>query len=274
MSGLDGQICLVLGAAGGIGSAVVRSFVQQGATVVAVDVDAGRLDTLKADIPSPLLRPVTCDPGSWEQAEALVLETINAYGGIDAVVSCAGVFDQGTPLVEIPGALIDDALTQCLRANVTSALHVVRAALGTLAERRGRIVLTSSFASTSSSGGGVLYTASKHALAGVVKQLAYEFAPHVRVNAVAPGVAATVMTGLSTLGQGKADAVLEGTESVLPLGDVPATDDYASVYSLLADPVASAAMTGTTITVDSGLAVRGLGAPSGRTLSSLVEDSP
>jgi NAD(P)-dependent dehydrogenase (short-subunit alcohol dehydrogenase family) len=265
MEALRGQVCVVLGAGGGIGSAVVRRFVADGATVVAVDVYAARLDALAG----PVTR-VTADPGVWAAAEKLVDETVSAHGGIDVIVSCAGLFDQAVPLVDVPGEAIEGALVECLRANVTSALHTVRAALPTLAARRGRVVLTSSYAANLPSGGGVFYTAAKHALAGVVKQLAYELAPHVRINAVAPGVAQTVMTGLATLDQGKKDAVLDGTEKALPLGVMPSTDDYASVYALLASPTDSAAMTGSTIVVDSGLAIRGLAQPSAGSLGGLA----
>ncbi len=265
MQSLRGQVCVVLGAGGGIGSAVVRRFVADGATVVAVDVDVARVDALAGPA-----RKVVADPGVWADAARVVDETVAEYGGIDVVLSCAGLFDQAIPLIDVPGEAIEQALTECLRANVTSALHTVRAALPTLAARRGRVVLTSSYAANAPSGGGVFYTAAKHALAGVVKQLAYELAPHVRVNAVAPGVAQTVMTGLSTLDQGKKDALLDGTEKALPLAVMPATDDYAAVYALLASPTESAAMTGSTVVVDSGLAIRGLAAPSGATLRELA----
>jgi NAD(P)-dependent dehydrogenase (short-subunit alcohol dehydrogenase family) len=271
---LHAQVCLILGAAGGIGSAVVRRFVAEGATVVAVDVDRERLNTLVAafhNTPAP--HAVVADPGVWVEAERLVDDVVSAHGGIDVVVSCAGRYDQAVALVDVPGDRIESALTECVRANVTSALHTIRAALPTLAARRGRVVLTASYASNLPSGGGVFYTAAKHALTGVVKQLAYELAPHVRVNAVAPGVARTVMTGLSTLEQGAADAVLDGTEAALPLGVLPATDDYSEVYALLASPTASVAMTGSTVVVDSGLAVRGLARPSAASLRQLAADA-
>jgi NAD(P)-dependent dehydrogenase (short-subunit alcohol dehydrogenase family) len=273
MTSLDGQVCLLLGAGGGIGSAVARSFLDQGATLVAVDIDDLRLQALSSSCAagaSGRLLTVVADPGVWTQAEKLVDDTVATYGGIDVVLSCAGVFDQAVPLVEVAGDLVEEALTQCLRANVTSALHVIRAALPTLAERRGRVILTSSFAGSAPSGGGVFYTMAKHALNGMVKQLAFELAPHVRVNAVAPGVAATMMTGLSVLDQGRKGAVLDGTAAVLPLGVIPQLEDYTAVYSLLADPHASAAMTGSTVVVDSGLSVRGLGRPAGNTLARLL----
>lgn len=266
MGSLDGQTCLILGAAGGIGSAVVTRFLADGASVFAVDVDQERLDRLDTACRSENLQVHRSDCRDWEAAVDTVAKAADRFGPVDVVVSCAGVFDQAVPMIDIPGELLEQALTESVRSNVVAELHLIRAALPMLATRGGRVVLTASFASNSPSGGGIFYTCAKHALSGLVKQLAYELAPHVRVNAVAPGVANTVMTGLSTLTQGKKAAVLDGTETALPLAVMPEAADYGPVYSLLASASGAAAITGSTFVVDSGLSIRGLGQPAGNTL--------
>ena len=107
----------------------------------------------------------------------------------------------------------------------------------------------------------MLYTAAKHAVLGLVSQLAFELAPKIRVNGVAPGVAQTLISGLGALGQSPKNSLLPGTEKQLPLETMPDTHDYGAVYALLGSAKDSAAMTGSMVVVDSGLLVRGLAAP-------------
>jgi NAD(P)-dependent dehydrogenase (short-subunit alcohol dehydrogenase family) len=96
-----------------------------------------------------------------------------------------------------------------------------------------------------------------------VPQLPYALAPDVRVNGVAPGVAPTQLKGVATLGQGASDSVLEGTELALPLQEIPEVDAYCGVFTLLASDE-SRVMTGSLLTADSGLSIRGIARPGGR----------
>jgi NAD(P)-dependent dehydrogenase (short-subunit alcohol dehydrogenase family) len=260
MGSLDGQVALVVGAGGGIGRAVVDRYLKEGARVLAVDRDAGRLDALAAGHGCDVH---AADVSDWAGAAGAVQAGIDRFGGLDVLVSCAGLYDQAVRLVDIPGDRLADAFDECFRANVGSSLLLVRAAVATLAERRGRIVLTGSFAGHRPAGGGVLYTGAKHAVVGVVAQLAYELAPKIRVNGVAPGVAATVMSGLRSLGQEPKPAVLPGTEDALPLGVLPDATDYGAIYALLGSATESAAITGSVMVADSGLLVRGIASTAG-----------
>jgi len=247
----------VVGAAGGIGRAVVHRYLAEGARVVAVDRDASRLAALPS---SAALQVVEADASTWDECRRIVDTATGRLGGIDVLVSCVGIYDHGARLVDIPGEQLGAAFDECFRVNVASCLFLVRAAIETLATRRGRVVLTASFASSRTSGGGVLYTAAKHAVTGVVSQLAYELAPKIRVNAVAPGVAPTVMAGISALGQEPRSSLLPGTDQVLPLGAVPDPSAYGAIYALLGSKESSV-MTGSIVTADSGLLIRGLAAP-------------
>ncbi|MGA4538971.1 SDR family oxidoreductase [Uniformispora flossi] len=261
---LEGQTALIVGAAGGLGAAVTRRYLAEGCAVVAADRDPERVAALAASAGDhPRLRAVTADAATWEGSRELAAEVRDTFGGPDVFVSCVGVYDHGARLADIDGAELGAALDECYRANVGSVLLNLRAVLEPLAARRGRVVLTASYASYRAGGGGVLYTSAKHAVRGLVTQLAYELAPAVRVNAVAPGVLPTVMSGLGALGQQARDAVLPGTEDALPLHRVPTPDDMAGLYVMLADPADTVAVTGTTIVADSGLLSRGLGTPAG-----------
>jgi NAD(P)-dependent dehydrogenase (short-subunit alcohol dehydrogenase family) len=264
MGTLEGQSAVVVGAAGGIGRAVVLRYLAEGARVVAVDRNEDRLVELAAacaGVGEGRLVTVAGDASTWETSQRMVQVAVEQVGGLDVLVSCVGVWDQGVRLVDVPGNRLGEALDEAFRVNVGSILLNVRAAVPELAKRRGRVVVTSSFASYRSSGGGVLYTAAKHAVTGVVTQLAYELAPAIRVNGVAPGVAKTVMSGLRSLDQEPMDSVLPGTEKMLPLQELPEVEDYAGIYVLLGSPSESAAMTGAVVVADSGLLVHGLAAP-------------
>lgn len=137
------------------------------------------------------------------------------------LTSCIGVFDSATKITDIAGERLEVAAAESFSVNVTSLLLAVRASAGQPTANHGRVIATGSFASFEPSGGGALYTAVKHGVVGAVRQLAYELAPLVRVNCVAPGVADTVITGLSALAQQPQAAVLNGTEAALPLRHVP-----------------------------------------------------
>jgi NAD(P)-dependent dehydrogenase (short-subunit alcohol dehydrogenase family) len=262
MGMLDNQSALIVGAGGGIGRAVVTRYLREGASVLAIDREPVRLESLKKDLSEDRrLQTLTADANTWESSEKIVGEAVRHFGGLDVLVSCVGVYDHGVRLVDIPGPALAAAFDECFRANVGSLLLNIRAAIPQLAARRGRIVVTGSFASYRTSGGGVLYTAAKHAVLGLVSQLAFELAPKIRVNGVAPGVAQTVMSGLGALGQSAQNSVLPGTEKQLPLETMPDTADYGAIYALLGSAKDSAAMTGSMVLVDSGLLIRGLAAP-------------
>ena len=120
------------------------------------------------------------------------------------------------------------------------------------------------------SGGGPVYTATKHAVVGLVRQLAYELAPHVRVNAVAPGGTLTDLRGATSLGHHNT-SVRDGPDverlfgASNPLGIAQNPADHAGAYLLLATASQSRAITGVVLNSDGGLGVRGLDRPAGGT---------
>lgn len=261
MGALDGKVLVFTGCASGIGRATVSRFVAEGARVVAVDVSpqvAGLAEELGDAVVA-----VQGDVSTWAVNQTAARTAVEKWGRIDAFVGNAGIFDGMAPLEDIQGDRLGGAFQELYAVNVLGPLLGVRACLDELIEHRGAVVITGSFAGDSTAGGGILYTSSKHALHGAIRQLAYELAPTVRVNGVAPGVAASQMRGVTALGQSSGDAVVEGTREVLPLQVVPDFDAYAGVYTLLVSEE-SAAMTGSIVTVDSGLGVRGISRPGGR----------
>lgn len=126
------------------------------------------------------------------------------------------------------------------------------------------MLLTASMSSTHAGVGGVVYTASKHAVVGLIRQMAFELAPRVRVNGIAPGFMRTDIRGPQSLGLGERTPLsmpdLEQLASAaVPLGFLPTPADYTGHYVQLASRANAAATTGTVIACDGGLDVRGLG---------------
>jgi NAD(P)-dependent dehydrogenase (short-subunit alcohol dehydrogenase family) len=160
--------------------------------------------------------------------------------------------------------VIDAAFDQVFHVNVKSVILGAKAALPALVQSRGSIILTLSNSSFYPDGGGVIYIAAKHAGLGVMRQLAHEFAPYVRVNAVAPGATRTNFTNPRAFGPAGAGLVAAdaqrqaGIAATMPLGTLADPADHAAAYVLLAARDQSATMTGTVIESDGGLAVRGI----------------
>jgi len=137
-----------------------------------------------------------------------------------------------------------------------------KAAAPALAEYGGAMIFTLSNAAFHPGGGGPLYTASKHASVGLIRQLAYELAPKVRVNGVAPAAVPSDLRGPAALGlENRFLAQLplkEMVEGHLPLPFLPDASDYTGFYVLLASRANSRTMTGEVIECDCGFGVRGV----------------
>lgn len=256
MTMLAGQVVIVTGAGGGIGQGIVDRFVHEGARVTAVDSDAERLEALAGHY-GDAVKTMVVDVADWDANRGAVDATLKAFGRLDCFVGNAGIFDHGMRLDAMDGSDIPRAAAELLGVNLVGYLLGVRAAVDALRASRGNVILTGSFASTEPSGGGILYTISKHGVVGAVRQLAYELAPDIRVNGVSPGVAPTVLKGVSSLGQVEQSAVFPGTEALLPLARMPEPRDFGGIYAFLASRDA-AHITGSMFPVDSGLAVRGI----------------
>jgi NAD(P)-dependent dehydrogenase (short-subunit alcohol dehydrogenase family) len=262
MGWLEGQVALVTGGGSGIGRGIVERFLAEGARVGVLERVPARVEQLKADLGKSMVA-IQGDVTRFEDNKRAVEQTADAFGQLDIFVGNAGVFDRYMSLIELPEDKLGEAFDEQFAVNVKGCLLGAKAALPGLLKTEGCMVFTASVAGFNSGGGGVLYTASKHAVVGLIRQLAVELAPKVRVNGVAPGGVQTDLRGLAALGQSEqshwAAAGVDWEERLRassPLQIIIQPQDLASAYVFLASRENARAMTGVIVQVDAGSSLR------------------
>ena len=203
---LDRQIAVIIGAGAGIGKATAHRLVKEGAHIVCVDLDEAAAKETAAEIISKYGEGIgvagtglsncgpaialSCDITNRESVAAMFRDVMVAYGGLDAVVITAGVFVPP----DKSGRIEDRQWALTFGINVTGAYIVADEAYKIFKRQglRGNIVLTTSANAVVAKKGSLAYDTSKAAANHLVRELAVEMAPLVRVNAVAP---ATVVKG-------------------------------------------------------------------------------
>ena len=162
---------VVTGGGSGIGAATARAFASEGARVALLDLDGAKARSLAAEIRNggaPVL-PIECDVSKPLECDAAVRAVGDAWGGIDVLVNNAGITHVGRVLeTEV------DVVRRVLEVNFFGAVHCTRAALPSLLERRGRVVVMSSIAGFAPLATRAGYAASKHALHGFFESLRAE----------------------------------------------------------------------------------------------------
>jgi NAD(P)-dependent dehydrogenase (short-subunit alcohol dehydrogenase family) len=259
MGWLDGKRALVVGAGSGIGRAVVTAFHAEGARVGALELDQAKAGRLATEIPDCVVS--RGDATSLADARAAARVVTAAFGGLDVLVNCVGIFDFYRGLADIDDDQLDAAFDEIFAVNVKSQLVSVRAALPELRAAAGSVVLTVSTSGFYAGRGGVLYVASKFAVRGCVIALAHELAPEVRVNGVAPGgTLGTELTGPRSLGlAGQILGATADRERDLrrrtPLQVALTGADHAGSYVFLASDRARG-ITGTVVHSDGGAGIK------------------
>ncbi|MEY3905725.1 MAG: 3-oxoacyl-[acyl-carrier-protein] reductase [Pseudomonadota bacterium] len=245
MFDLTGMTALVTGASGGIGSAIAKALVAQGAKVALSGTREEALQAVAADIGGDTVI-LPCNLGDPTAVEALVPAAIEALGGqIDILVNNAGVTRDGLIL-----RMKDEDWSDVIRINLEAAFRLCRAAAKPMMKARfGRIISVTSVVGVTGNPGQSNYAASKAGIIGMSKSLAQELASRgITVNCIAPGFIASAMTDVLP------DAQKDALNARIPAGHMGQGADIAAAAVYLASREAGY-VTGQTLHVNGGMAM-------------------
>lgn len=244
---LNGKITVVTGGTRGIGYATVKTFLDNGATVVlfgsrqeTVDKALSRLKECNPDYPVEGMAP------NLQNAEEIAdaIQSIHTkYGRIDILINNAGI-SQSAPILDYQPGDFEMAMS----INVTALFHTIQPVVSIMKEQGGGVIInTSSMVSISGQPAGVGYPTSKFAVNGMTLSLARELGKYnIRVNAVAPGITRTDM--VAALPKETIDAMA----AKIPLQRVGEPQDIANAFLFLASDMASY-VTGEILSVDGAM---------------------
>jgi NAD(P)-dependent dehydrogenase (short-subunit alcohol dehydrogenase family) len=247
MSGrFDGHGAIVTGGASGIGLATARRLREEGATVAILDRADG-LDALAAGAGALAVEVDLTDPAATGAAVERAFDSLDVP--CDLLVNSAGVH-RVQPLDSVSAEDWD----RVMRINAAAPLWVAQAFVRSLGSRPGAIVNVSSIGAdrVARTDPAAPYRASKGALNALTREMAVEWAPRVRVNAVSPGPIETPMLPLTRLAAGEREEAERAFEAMIPMGRVGTPDDVAAAICFLLSDQASY-LTAVDLPVDGGI---------------------
>lgn len=259
---LEKKVALVTGGGSGIGRAIALALARAGARVAVLDLlpEGGRATVAAIGAAGGTATFVPADVSRWADVDAGVSAAVSALGPLGIMVNAAGILDGYAPAEEMASALFE----RVIAINLTGTFHGCKRALAEMQPAgRGRIINISSVAGLVGSGGGPAYTASKHGVVGLTRQLAIVNAGlGITVNAVCPGSVATDLRANSARILGPAAPPMRGVgaddaavRAITPAGRRGSVEEVAAATCFLASEEA-AYITGQTLVVDGGWTAR------------------
>jgi len=232
---------LVTGGASGIGLATARRFVSESCQVVILDNNQEALNIAQAEQPE-FAGGICADVSSQDEVEAAFKEIDQIMGGIDILISNAGISIR-KPLIEVDYT----QWSKIMRVNLDGMFFCTRAAIERMEpQQSGVILFTASTSGLAANPDYADYSASKAAVINLARTIAWECAPWLRINSVCPGYVLTPMQKAEYT-----DEMLDEVKSTIPAGRLGDPDELAAVFAFLASSEASY-ITGATITADGG----------------------
>ena len=245
----NGKVAFVTGATSGIGQACAIAFAKAGAKVVCVGRKAEALQDVERKIREVGGESLTInsDLARENEAQRVIEQAVQTFGGIDILVNAAGHLSNGT----IENTSLE-AWDDMMNVNVRAPFQLMQQALPSLIERRGNIVNVSSVTGLRAFPGVLAYCVSKAALDQLTRCSSLELAAKgVRVNAVNPGVVVTEIHKRGGMNEEKYAAFLEHSKTTHPLGRTGRPEEIAALVLYLASDQA-AWITGATYSIDGG----------------------
>jgi len=245
----DEKVAIVTGAAKGIGEAAARRLAESGASVALLDVDekVGR-QTAASIERGEFFR---CDVSSANQVDSAVKAVVGRFGGIDIVVSNAGIQEYG----DVVGTS-EELWDKVLNVNLKGCFLISKYSVPYMLKRgAGAIVVVGSVQSMSAIGGSAAYVTAKHGLLGLVRAMALDYAQKgIRVNCVCPGAIDTPMLRWAANLDPNPQKVIETCDRMHAMGRIGQPNEVANAIAYLASDAASF-ITGAALLVDGGMLV-------------------
>ena len=244
MFDLTGMTALVTGASGGIGSAIARALVGQGARLAVSGSNGDKLQRFRDELSGEHVA-LACDLSDGAQVDALVPRAVAALGRLDILVNNAGVTRDNLAI-----RMKDEEWDTVIRVNLEAAFRLIRAAAKPMMKARfGRVISITSVVGATGNPGQANYAASKAGLVGMSKALAQELVSrNITVNCVAPGLIRSAMT------DGLPDAQKAALTARIPAGELGSGEDIGAAVVYLASREAGY-VTGQTLHVNGGMAM-------------------
>lgn len=184
---LEGKVAVVTGSASGIGKAIATLFAKEGASVIISDLNESGAQEVVKEIEKNggNAKAVVANVTKQEDIDHMIETAVDTFGSFDILVNNAGIMDNMMPADKVTDELWDKVFA----INTTSMMRTTRKALSIfLKQEHGVIVNIASAAGLTGSRAGAAYTASKHAVVGLTKNVGFQYATKgVRCNAIAPG---------------------------------------------------------------------------------------
>ncbi|WP_317928423.1 SDR family oxidoreductase [Halioxenophilus sp. WMMB6] len=248
---LHNKVALITGGCGGIGLATAKLFLAQGAKVMLADIDGEQLEKVCAEIDSNSVSSVVCDVTKEVHVKNMVGQTVSKFGTIDVFVANAGIEGKVGNIVDTE---VENFRT-VIEINVVGVWlglrHVVPVMQG---NGGGSIMITSSIAGVNGTAGHSPYNTSKHAVIGMMRCAALEYAAdNIRINTVNPGCIETRMMRSIEEGfvPGDGQKFKEIVHEMIPMGRYGLPEEVANMMLFLASDE-SCYCTGSVYMVDGG----------------------
>lgn len=184
---IAGKVAVVTGAASGMGKAIAELFAAEGAKVVVSDLKVESAQAVVSGIEAKggTALAIAADVAKEEDVQQLIDTAVKTYGTVDILINNAGIMDNFVPAADVT----DELWERVLAVNTTGPMRTIRKVLPIFLEKKsGAIVNIASVGGLQGSRAGAAYTTSKHALIGLTKNVAFQYATlGVRCNAIAPG---------------------------------------------------------------------------------------